>query len=1369
MTSFSVSGSDTSGKTLKSGETGTITSTGNLHPSGVAVTWDTTSSIAGTATITNSGILTSTGGRAIDSSSSNATSAQSLSIANNANATMSAASDFARIQKALNGGSITIANSGTISGGTGRGINVQEYTGLASFSYTGNGSGSIFQSTGDVIRITSQASPGSAYSGTVTINNSGTIKSTGTGSSGGQALDLDDVKETVAGNIHITNQSTGLIQAADADAVRTGANALIDNYGKIEAKFASGTGNASSNDGIDAQANAGVVINNYQGGQIIGARHGITGDLTQTITNDGAITGNQGAGINLDTLSGTSTITNNIHGVITGNATSTTDGDAIDVDYLVNINNHGTIQAIGTYGGADGLNEALAIGGGTVSNDGTIYSDQRAITVDDSNGGGAFGALTLTNDGTITGSNGEAIHITGTQADTITNNATINGSIFTDDGADTLTNSGTITGAINVGAGNDTINWNSLMHGSITGGTGTDTINFDGSFDSSSGSATFSGIEAISGSLAGTSGNDQLDLSTLTAGGSLSISGGDGNDTITGGSEADTINGGIGDDVLRGGAGNDAIDGGSGNDTAIFSGTLESYNIVRVGSTYTVTGADGTDTVNNVESFQFSNGTFASDQLGNSAPTLSSAQASLAHGTEDVGYTVSATQLLTGFADANGDTLNVTGLSASNGTIADNLDGTYTITPSANFNGSVTLSYSVTDGHGGSTPASLGYTVDAVNDAPALTSAQAVLAHGTEDTGYTVSQADLLTGFTDVDGDTLSIAGLSANNGTVTDNHDGTYTVTPTANFNGSVTLSYSVTDGHGGSTPASLGYTVDAVNDAPALTSAQAVLAHGTEDTGYTVSQADLLTGFADVDGDTLAVSNLSASNGTITDNLDGTYTIDPTANFNGGVSLNYDVIDGHGGTVSATIGYTLAAVNDAPSGTVDISGAAAAGQSLTASNTLSDPDGLGTIGYQWLRDGTTISGATGNSYILTLDDVGHHVSVSACYIDGGGTLESVSSSATDLVAPGSGTYTGTAGNDLIPGSAYDDTLVGLAGNDTLNALDGNDLLNGGAGNDVLNGGAGIDTASYADALKAVKVDLALTGPQNTAGAGIDTLTSIENLVGSNFADLLKGNDFANHIEGGAAADKLYGFGGADVLDGGTGADQLYGGTGNDILLGGDGADSLDGGSGADAMAGGLGNDKYWVDDAGDTVTEQSVIDPGTGKEIGGVDWVYSSIDYRLDPNVENLVLLDGFGNLNGTGNELKNTITGNSGDNVLNGGAGADVLTGGAGADTFVFDVLGTSAQHDTVKDFVSGTDKIQLSVSVFAGLSSYGLGTLDDAELTFGTKATAPNQHLIYNSTSGALFYDADGAGGAAQIQIATLTGHPALAAHDITLIG
>ena len=83
---------------------------------------------------------------------------------------------------------------------------------------------------------------------------------------------------------------------------------------------------------------------------------------------------------------------------------------------------------------------------------------------------------------------------------------------------------------------------------------------------------------------------------------------------------------------------------------------------------------------------------------------------------------------------------------------------------------------------------------------------------------------------------------------------------------------------------------------------------------------------------------------------------------------------------------------------------------------------------------------------------------------------------------------------------------LIGQGGNDTLNGGNGNDILVGGAGNDALNGGAGVDTASYIDAPSGVTVDLSILVAQNTVGAGTDTLNSIENLIGSNFADVLKG-----------------------------------------------------------------------------------------------------------------------------------------------------------------------------------------------------------------------------------------------------------------------
>ena len=220
----------------------------------------------------------------------------------------------------------------------------------------------------------------------------------------------------------------------------------------------------------------------------------------------------------------------------------------------------------------------------------------------------------------------------------------------------------------------------------------------------------------------------------------------------------------------------------------------------------------------------------------------------------------------------------------------------------------------IADQFGLTFPSRLHMAVSGTNDAPTGT-ATGTLAAGTEDTAYTVSASSLLAGFSDVDaGDILSVAGLAASNGTVTANANGTFTITPMLNFNGAVALNYNVVDGHGGSVAATQNYILAAVNDAP-IGTATAVLAAGTEDTAYTVSAANLLTGFSDVDaGDILSVAGLAASNGTVTTNANGTFTITPTANFNGTVTLNYNVVDSQGASVAATQTYTLTAVNDAP-----------------------------------------------------------------------------------------------------------------------------------------------------------------------------------------------------------------------------------------------------------------------------------------------------------------------------------------------------------------------------------------------------------------------------------------------------------------------
>ena len=154
--------------------------------------------------------------------------------------------------------------------------------------------------------------------------------------------------------------------------------------------------------------------------------------------------------------------------------------------------------------------------------------------------------------------------------------------------------------------------------------------------------------------------------------------------------------------------------------------------------------------------------------------------------------------------------------------------------------------------------------------------------------------------------------------------------------------------------------------------------------------------------------------------------------------------------------------------------------------------------------------------------------------------------------------TLTGSTAANVLTGNDGNDALNGRGGSDTLNGGNGNDTLNGGDGNDVLAGGAGTDAATYAFAASAVSVNLALTSAQATGGAGSDTLTGIENLVGSNYGDTLSGNTLANTIDGGA---------GNDTISGGAANDTLTGGAGNDWLDGGSGSDTLNGGANADSF----------------------------------------------------------------------------------------------------------------------------------------------------------------------------------------------------------
>ncbi|TIP32858.1 MAG: calcium-binding protein, partial [Mesorhizobium sp.] len=123
-------------------------------------------------------------------------------------------------------------------------------------------------------------------------------------------------------------------------------------------------------------------------------------------------------------------------------------------------------------------------------------------------------------------------------------------------------------------------------------------------------------------------------------------------------------------------------------------------------------------------------------------------------------------------------------------------------------------------------------------------------------------------------------------------------------------------------------------------------------------------------------------------------------------------------------------------------------------------------------------------------------------------------------------------------------------------------------------------------------------------------------------------------------------------------------------------------------------------------------------------------------------------------TGNEFGQTILGNNGDNKLNGGGGSDLLKGYGGHDAFVFNTALGPYNIDRIADFNVSQDKIYLDHAVFAGLQK---GPLSAGSFHAGHGAHDANDHIIYNSTTGALSFDSDGIGGHAQVQFASLSPH------------
>jgi VCBS repeat-containing protein len=582
---------------------------------------------------------------------------------------------------------------------------------------------------------------------------------------------------------------------------------------------------------------------------------------------------------------------------------------------------------------------------------------------------------------------------------------------------------------------------------------------------------------------------------------------------------------------------------------------------------------------------------------------------------ENTDIIINAAELLAGFSDVDaGDTLSVANLTANNGVLVDNNDGTYTFTPTADFNGAVILNYDVTDGTDTLTGQTQTFSVTPVNDAP-TGSPTATLSNTAEDTAITITAANLLAGFSDVEGDTLSVVNLTANNGALVNNNDGTYTFTPTANFNGAVNLSYGVSDGTvtlagqtrsfsvtpvndiatitgtataaitedaatnltatgsltvsdvdtnesvfnttvtsvgnlgslsitqngaysysvansavqylgagqtktetftvqsvDGTASQNVVVTINGVNDAP-TGSPTATLSNTAEDTAITITAANLLAGFSDVDGNTLSVVNLTANNGALVNNNNGTYTFTPTANFNGAVNLSYGVSDGTVTLAGQTQTFSVTAVNDAPVGVNDSATTAfntaltIQASTLLANDTDVDNSVFSITGVSGVSNGTAVINNNGTAtntaddYIVFTPTTGFSGNATFNYTVSDSSLIGTASvfvavGASITGGNGQDNITGTAGNDLIDGGNQNDILYGGGGNDYLYGGNGNDILYGdgflgggngvdylygGNGDDILYGGMGNDVVTGNNGK-----DIFALAPED----GIDTIT---------------------------------------------------------------------------------------------------------------------------------------------------------------------------------------------------------------------------------------------------------------------------------------
>ena len=831
----------------------------------------------------------------------------------------------------------------------------------------------------------------------------------------------------------------------------------------------------------------------------------------------------------------------------------------------------------------------------------------------------------------------------------------------------------------------------------LYGGGGSDTADYSGSnaavtvnLASGVGSGghaqgdTLTNIENIIGSAhADTLTGDASDNILRGGAGDDNMSGRAGDDTLNGGIGNDALDGGAGQDTLDGGIGNDALDGGAGTDTADYSGTNAAVTVNLASGVGSGGHAQG-DTLNNIENIIGSNhaNTLTGDASGNVLTGGQNRDTLDGGAGNDELYGEGGPDTLRGAAGADaldgGAGTDSADYSGSNAAVTVNLkDSTAsgghaqgdTLTKIENIIGSAhadTLtgdaSDNILEGGGGADALHGGIGIDTADYSGAAAGVTVNLATGVH-TG-------------DAQGDTFSnieiIAG-SAHADTLTgDTSDNIFKASAGAD----------ALDGAGGSDTAdySGSYAAVTVN----LTSGVGSGGHAQGDTLANIENiigsalSDTLTGDAldNVLTGGYGADTLDGGGGSDTANYSGSYAA-VTVNLATGVhtgNAQGDTLTNIENIIGSALSDTL--TGDASDNILRGGGGADALDGGAGQDTL-----YGGVGNDALDGGAgqdTLYGGIGNDAL-----------------DGGAgtdTADYSGAAAGVTVNLATGVHTGDAQGDtfsnieIIAGSAHADSLTGDASDNILRGGAGDDNMSGRAGDDTLDGGDGSDTADYSGSNATVTVSLA-------AGAGAgghaqgDTLTSIENIIGSDHADILVGDASANVLQGGpgndvvvysgsnasvtvnlatgvgsgghAQGDTLIGFEGtvgsihADTITGDASRNFLWGGPGNDALHGGPGRDYLHGGDGDDTLYGGPGSDYLYGD--------------------GGDDTLYGGLGF-----------------------------------NYLLGDGGDDTLFGGPGIDRFAFPlnkVIGTN----TIENFTVGSDAILLCYKIGIGLPRYTHGAV------------------------------------------------------------